>query len=76
MFQFRLFNKLRFRFHYSKIYGSYGSGSGSTTLVKGLSHEIPILIKANRMGTVGTDQHRRRNEAALTVYCSYKKLIL
>ncbi len=33
-FRFRLFNKLRFRFHLSKSYGSYGSGSGSTTLQK------------------------------------------
>jgi hypothetical protein len=32
-FRFRLFHKLRFRFHTAKSYGSYGSlsGSGSTT---------------------------------------------
>ncbi len=33
-FRFQLFDKLRFRFHKVKSYGSYGSGSGSgsTTL--------------------------------------------
>ncbi len=40
------FNKLQFRirlrFHYSKSYGSYGSGSGSTTLgyIVNLSHAM------------------------------------
>ncbi len=32
VFRFRLFNKLWFRFHQSKSYGSYGSVSGSPTL--------------------------------------------
>jgi hypothetical protein len=33
-FRFQLFDKLRFRFHKAKSYGSYDSGSGSTTLEK------------------------------------------
>jgi hypothetical protein len=38
LLRFRLFEKLLFRFvfHTAKSYGSYGSGSGSTTLDSGL----------------------------------------
>ncbi len=43
-FRFRLFNKLRFRFHQSKSYGSYGSGPGSTTLFKRPYLKLSISI--------------------------------
>jgi hypothetical protein len=47
-FRFRLFDKLRlrFRFHTAKSYGSYGSGSGSTTL-----QEINVKNKSTEWGT-------------------------
>jgi hypothetical protein len=40
MKEIRLFNKLRFRFHLSKSYGSYGSGSGSTTLLGSAGNQV------------------------------------
>jgi hypothetical protein len=43
LLRFRLFDKLRFRFHRAKSYGSYGSGSGSATLAK--SHFYWIWIR-------------------------------
>jgi hypothetical protein len=48
LLRFRRFDKLRFRFlfHTAKSYGSYGSGSGSTTLqaAPNLNNEKILLL--------------------------------
>jgi hypothetical protein len=46
----RLFNELRFRFHRAKSYGFYGSGSGSTTLKRGIAcYLLPVPYIRSRL---------------------------
>jgi hypothetical protein len=69
---FRHFNRLRFRFHWSKSYGSYGSGSGSTTLSMANIGKRRSSGRISAEGSVvGPDPHR-----AALIWLSWIRIVI